>query len=384
MRYLITCLLAVITFSLSIAPTIAQQRGNRPPPTLVGDQIRQETASETTAIVGRFVSTRSGPIATRVAGAIDNVLVEVGDRVKAGQIIAELATDRLSAEVQRRKALLELTNARIKTAKASLKLAEQSLNRLERLRNSAAFSEALLADKQREVERAAAQVKEVEADNARALAELKLAQVDLDYSQVKAPYPGVVAERYVEIGGFVGLGAPIVTLIGDKALEIEAEAPTDRMGGVQPGATASVMLGAASSSIKVRAVLPRETGVSRTRTVRFGPLPAELEKLAIANAAVTIHIPVAAPESVVTIHKDAIIRRPAGAVAVFAKPDQEQEGLFKAEIKPVDLGSAVGRRFILKEGASPGDIAVIRGNETLRPNQAFKLASNKPTGISKR
>ena len=172
MRYLITCLLAVITFSLSIAPTIAQQRGNRPPPTLVGDQIRQETASETTAIVGRFVSTRSGPIATRVAGAIDNVLVEVGNRVKAGQIIAELATDRLSAEVQRRKALLELTNARIKTAKASLKLAEQSLNRLERLRNSAAFSEALLADKQREVERAAAQVKEVEADNARALAEL--------------------------------------------------------------------------------------------------------------------------------------------------------------------------------------------------------------------
>jgi hypothetical protein len=109
-----------------------------------------------------------------------------------------------------------------------------------------------------------------------------------------------------------------------------------------------------------------------------------LEKLAIANAAVTIHIPIAAPETVVTIHKDAIIRRPAGAVAVFAKPDQEQEGLFKAEIKSVDLGSAVGRRFILKEGASPGDIAVIRGNETLRPNQAFKLVGNQPTGMSKR
>ncbi len=384
MRYSILCLAALFLAYASINPAAAQQRGNRPPPALVGDEIVQEIASETAAVVGRFVSTRGGAVAARISGAVDAVSVEVGERVEAGQILAELATDRLSAEVQRRNALLELTKARIQTAKTTQKLAEQSLNRLERLRNSAAFSEALLSDKQLEAERAAAQVKEVEADYARALAELQLAKVDLEYSQVKAPYSGVVAERHTEVGGFVSIGAPVVTLIGDKALEIEVEAPTDRMGGVQPGAKATVTYGAASGEISVRAVLPRETGVSRTRTVRFGPLPKEIAKLAITNAAVTINIPVAAPEPVVTIHKDAIIRRPSGAVAVFAKPNEAEPGLFNAEIKPVELGAAIGRRFILIEGASPGDIAVVRGNETLRPNQTFKLVGNQPAGKSNR
>ncbi len=98
----------------------------------------------------------------------------------------------------------------------------------------------------------------------------------------------------------------------------------------------------------------------------------------------TINIPVAAPEPVVTIHKDAIIRRPSGAVAVFAKPNEAEPGTFNAEIKPVELGAAIGRRFILIEGASPGDIAVVRGNETLRPNQTFKLVGNQPAGKSNR
>ena len=72
----------------------------------------------------------------------------------------------------------------------------------------------LLADKQREAERAAAQVKEAQADYARSKAELKLADVDLAYSDVRAPYAGVVMERHVDVGGFVPLGGPVVSLLG--------------------------------------------------------------------------------------------------------------------------------------------------------------------------
>ncbi len=366
-------------FSVSYAAAEAQQR-SQPLPTLIGDEIRSETATEMSAVVGRFVSLRGGPVAARVGGAIDNVYVDVGDRVTAGQPMVGLDQSRLVAERDRRRAMLALASAKIGSAKASLRLASQAASRLARLRNSAAFSEALLSDKQREAERAAAEVKEAEADYARAAAELKVAELELDFGAVKAPYDGVVAERHVDVGAYVSLGAPVVTLVGDKALEIEAEAPTDRMAGVKPGALAEVSYGGVAAKAPVRAVLPRETGVSRTLTVRFGPLPAELEAVAIANAAVTVDIPATGGQSVVTVHKDAIVRRPSGPIVVVAAPAGGAADVYQADMREVRLGPAVGQRLVVFDGVAPGEAAVIRGNETLRPGQRFKLAARKDNG----
>lgn len=379
-RPLAAALLLALTFVAVSAE--AQQRRRPPPPMLVGDAVRMETASETAAVVGRFVSLRGGPVAARVNGAVDKVMVEVGDRVAEGDVLIVLASERLQAEHQRRRALVSLASARIRSAKASLRLAQQAARRLSRLKNSAAFSEARLSDRQREAERAAAQVREAEADYARARAELRLAEVDLAYGEVRAPYDGVVAERHVDVGGFVSMGAPAVTLVGDKALEVEAEAPSDRMGGVRPGAEATVSYRGVTASVSIRAVLPRETGVSRTRTVRFGPLPEQLAKVAIANAAVTVNIPVADAQSMATVHKDAIVRRAAGAFAVVAKPAGDKPGMYQAEMRRVRLGSAIGRRFTVLEGVAPGDVVVIRGNETLRPGQPFRLPPQGPAKAS--
>lgn len=363
--------------ALAIVAAAAFPAAAQPTPTLVGDAVVSESASETAAVVGRFVALRAGPIAARVGGAVDEVLAGVGERVKQGQPLVRLAVDRLQAEHRRRKALLSLAAARIKSAKASLRLAQQNADRLSKLRKSAAFSEALLADKQREAERAAAQVREAEADYGRAQAELKLAEVDLAYAEVRAPYPGVVTAKHVDVGGFVALGAPVVSMVGDRAFEIEAEAPSDRMGGVRPGAMAQVSYGGVDAAIPIRAALPQETGVSRTRTVRFGPLPSDLAKVAVANASLTVNIPIADARPVLTVHKDAILRR-GGAMVVVAKP--MEDGSFGADFRPVKLGQAVGGRFIVMGGVKADEIVVIRGNESLRPNSTFKLAPQPSSG----
>ena len=375
MRFMMTPILA--TAMLLFATSAEAQKRPRPLSTLVGDVVVQETSSEMVSVVGRFVSLRGGPVAARVGGAIDEVLVEVGDRVKKGQPMVRLALDRLKAERQRRRALLSLAAAKIKSAKATFKLAQQSAGRQLRLRTSVAFSEALLADRQREAERAAAQVKEAEADYGRFRAELKLADVDLAYAVVRAPYDGVVAERHADLGGFVALGAPVVTLVGERALEVEAEAPTDRMGSVRPGALAIVRYAGVAGKVPVRAVLPRETGLSRTRTVRFGPLPSEIQKVALANSSVTVDIPVADAQSVVTVHKDAVVRRASGPMVAVAKAIDGKPGQYQAEFRPVRLGPAIRSRFLVYSGVAPDDIVIIRGNESLRPGQAFKLASRK-------
>lgn len=368
----------VVLLALGLSGEAMAQGRKRPPPTLVGDAVRQETASETAPVVGRFVSLRGGPIAARIGGAVDDVLVGVGDRVEKDQPLIRIAQDRLKAEQTRRRALLNLSSARISSAKASLRLAQQSANRLARLRKSAAFSEALLADKQREAERAAAQVKEAQADYARAKAELKLADVDLAYSDVRAPYAGVVMERHVDVGGFVPLGGPVVTLLGAEAMEVEAEAPTERMGGAKPGAIATVRYGGVTAPVPVRAVIPRETGVSRTRPIRFGPLPPNLTAVAVANASVTVDVPVAEAQSVLTVHKDAVIRRGKDPSVMVARATDEA-GLYQAEPRTLRLGPAIGGRFVVLSGVGPGDIVVVRGNEGLRPGQPFKLAGD-PAG----
>lgn len=372
LRLVLTVLLA-LGFS---GDALAQRGGERPPPTLIGDAVRNETASETAPVVGRFVALQGGPVAARIGGAVDHVLVEVGDKVEKGQPLIRIAQDRLKAERARRRALLNLASARISSAKASLRLAQQSAERLARLRRSAAFSEALLADKTREAERAAAQVKEAQADYARSKAELTLADVDLAYSDVRAPYAGVVTERQVDVGGFVPLGGPVVSLLGIEAMEIEAEAPTERMAGAKPGAIVMVRYAGVSAPVPVRAVIPRETGVSRTRPIRFGPLPPELAAVAVANASVTVDVPVSDAQTVLTVHKDAVIRRGQDPSVMLAVTGDEP-GVYKAEMRTLTLGSAIGGRFVVLSGISAGDIVVVRGNEGLQPGQAFRLAVDK-------
>ena len=372
----------VPVLALGLSSAADAQGRKRPSPTLVGDAVRQETASETAAVVGRFVALRGGPIAARIGGAVDEVLVGVGDRVEKNQPLIRIAQDRLKAERARRRALLNLASARIASAKASLRLAQQAANRLARLRKSAAFSEALLADKQREAERAAAQVKEAQADYARSKAELNLADVDLAYSDVRAPYAGVVMERHVDVGGFVPLGGPVVSLLGVEAMEVEAEAPTERMGGATPGAIATVRYAGVTAAVRVRAVIPRETGVSRTRPIRFGPLPPNLAAVAVANASVTVDVPVAEAQSVLTVHKDAVIRRGKDPSVMVAR-GTDQAGVYEAEPRTLRLGPAIGGRFVVFSGIGPGDIVVVRGNEGLRPGQSFKLAGDKAAGPPK-
>lgn len=373
----LTILSLVLSLGLAafvVGPAVAQ--GGQPPPTLVGDAVRAGASGEMAPVVGRFIALRAGPIAARTGGAVDEVLVDVGDAVKQGQTLIRLATDRLKADQSRQAALVALASARIRSANASFKLAEQNASRLARLRSSAAFSEALLSDKQREAERAAAQVKEAQAELSSARADLTLANVNLAYAEVQAPYDGVITERHVDVGGFVALGAPVVNMVGARELEIEAEAPTDRISSLRPGSIAKVAHRGVTADVPVRAVLPRETGVSRTRTVRFGPLPAALGEVAIANASLSLQIPVGAAGATLTVAKDAIVRRPNGAVVIVAKPDPEAEGVYLAEPRPVQLGAAVGDRLTVLGGVAAGEIVVVRGNESIRPGQPFKLAPN--------
>ena len=74
-------------------------------------------------------------------------------------------------------------------------------------------------------------------------------------------------------------------------------------------------------------------------------------------------IPISSNQSYLTIHKDAILKREGLSLAYVVKEK-------KVEIRPLKLGEAVGNRFIVLNGVKENDLAVIKGNERLRPGQS--------------
>ena len=362
---------------LALAQPAAGQRAKRVA-VVVLDAVAKGPVHETVPVYGRLVSRRTGPVAARVRGAVAEIKVEVGDRVAVGALLARLVGETLDAERALKAAELEEYRARVKTADAQLALARQSLRRIERLRRSAAFSHARFEDKRREVERFRSAAAEVRAKVKQAKAELRMADIALSYTEIRAPYAGVVSKRHTEIGAFLNVGQPVVTLIDDTALEVEAEVPAVRIAGLSAGATVPAAFedGTGFTAI-VRAIVPEENALARTRTVRFAPrfAPRGVGRAVggavggtaapAVNQSVLLNIPVGAPRTIVSVHKDAVIRRQGGTI-VFTVIDG------KAALRPVRLGIAIAARFEVLEGLAPGELVVIRGNERLRQGQKVR------------
>jgi RND family efflux transporter MFP subunit len=341
-----------------------RRRGGRSgTPRVVVDRVIRGEVIETVSVYGRLVARQSGVIASLVRGGVAAVQVQIGDRVKKGDVIATLLTNTLDAERALKAAELKEFSAKVRTAGAQLGLAAQELERLERLRRSAAFSVARYQDKLREVERFKSSIAEARAKADQSRAQLMMANINLTNASILAPYDGVISQRHVEAGNYVSVGDKVVTLINDTSLEVEAEIPSFRLGGLTKNIAVTVRPEhSAPFQAHVRAVVPEENPLARTRTVRFVPtLPAGEIRVA-ANENVTLEIPSGAPRVTITVAKDSILQR-RGQTVVFVVEDG------KVRMQKVSVGDAFDARFEVKEGLKPGDQVVVRGNERLRNGQ---------------
>ena len=282
-------------------------------------------------------------------------------------MLVSLDADVLNASLDLARAEFSSAVARVDTARAGLALAEQTLARLEGLKDSAAFSQARYEDQLREVDRARAALTAAEADALRAQADKDLAEIALSYAKVRAPYAGAITMRHISPGDYVVTGAPVITMINDRDLEIEADVPNDRISVLSPGMSVDIEISAERRfSATVRAIVPEEKDRTRTRAVRFQPSGGEqvLHNLAV-NQSVVVHVPVTAGRMILTVSKDAILNRQGGTVVYVFK-----EGT--AELRPVELGISLGNRFEVRRGLSDGELVVIRGNERLLPGQEIR------------
>jgi RND family efflux transporter MFP subunit len=167
-------------------------------------------------------------IASQVAGRVVAMNVAEGDRVRAGQQLAQIEARPL--EEQRRAAA-----AALRQAKAALDAAEQNLSRTEKL-----FERGIAAGKEVEDARAARAAAEAGLEQARAA--LEAADRQLARAQVTSPIAGQVVKRFVGVGEQVdGTAAqPLVEVANVERVEAAAQVPAEHLGAVREGMAAEV------------------------------------------------------------------------------------------------------------------------------------------------
>lgn len=171
------------------------------------------TAPGSRSHVARIEAAQQAQVATRASGTLLRVPVDVGDRVRQGQVLAALD----DSDVQ----------ARIAAADAAVALAERTHGRVERLQADGAASPQELDEAQARLEAARAHLAEARAHAA--------------YVQVTAPFAGVVTARHADPGDLAVPGRPVLTLAADGAVTIAAELPSSERTGLEVGTSLGVV-----------------------------------------------------------------------------------------------------------------------------------------------
>ena len=122
----------------------------------------------------------------------------------------------------------------------------------------------------------------------------------------------------------------------------------------------------------VRAIVPDENPLTRTRPVRFTPrfVTGSGAGGPAANQSLVVRVPIAGPGAAASVHKDAVVSR-GGQSLVYVVNGTPQAA--RAEVRPIRIGESVGSRFVVLDGLRAGDLVVVRGNERITTGQAIRF-----------
>lgn len=178
-------------------------------------------------------------ISSELSGVVRSVAVAENQQVSQGQVLAELDTTRLAAQIERAEASAKSAEAKVADSRTTLKETEQALARAVQLQSRGMTTEQALEAATAARDRAQSAVDMAEANLAIAVADLKLQQADLVKSKIYAPVDGVVLTRSVNPGQTVAssMQAPVLFVIAADLRQMELKAAIDEadIGAVKAG-----------------------------------------------------------------------------------------------------------------------------------------------------
>lgn len=345
--------------ALILLPAAAQDRA-RP---VVVDEVAAGSGGSVLELSGSFVARRSATLSTELAGVVDKVHAELGDRVAAGDPL--LALDATLATLN-----LERLRAGVRQAEEEAKEAERVAAETAELLPSGAFPATVVETNQaraRSAQAALASQRAAAAEQAERVARHVL----------RAPFSGFVAQRFAELGEWIATGAPTFQLVNTEELWLEVELPQQSFGNLDPDRPVQLSADAdPTRSIEgwVDAAVPVGDPETRTMTVRVGIDNRDGALAPGMSGRATF--PLKGTGVSLRISRDALVRRPDGSSGIWIV--RGTEGQLRAEAARVEIGRTLGEFVEVESGVEAGDRIVVRGNESLVDGQAVRLVT--PTG----
>ncbi|HVI29512.1 efflux RND transporter periplasmic adaptor subunit [Hansschlegelia sp.] len=269
----------------------AESAAPAPPAITVATAVRREIA-QTITVTGTLVARDEIMVGAQIDGLrLVSYLVDIGDRVERGQVLARLDRDMLTTQLAqnasqraRAEAAIAQVRAAIAEAEASRVDAEAALTRAETLKRTGNVTEELLQTRQTAMRVAEARLRAQNenlrvAESEKALAEAQGREIELRLArtEVRAPAAGVVSDRAARVGQTVGMaGEPLFRLVRDGEVELEAEVTETRLHAVAAGQTARIQVAGFPDPVeaKVRLVAPTVDAATRLGKIKIA-LPAD-------------------------------------------------------------------------------------------------------------
>ncbi|MDH3760211.1 MAG: efflux RND transporter periplasmic adaptor subunit [Gammaproteobacteria bacterium] len=344
------CLLASWLLGAPLAS--AQQNA----PTVVVSRAAQSALIEEVPLTGTVVSPRIAELSTEVSGIVDQIGVELGDRVAAGQQILRLNSELEALTLDATRASTE--QARHELADARRRLAEaRKLGEIQ----SVSAAESIAAEVQIDV-----------ASLRRAQAEEKHQVARLQRHLLNAPFAGVISRKLVEQGEWIQPGQAVVELVALDELRIDFQAPQSVYEKIGDSTRLRIKLDALSGRRfdgRIERIIPVNDPISRTFLIRAALDQTGVRLAPGMSASGVLHLDNGV--SGVTVPRDAIIRYPDGRVTVWvAETDGEQARVRELRVQ---TGLGFGGRVAITSGLEAGALVVVRGNESLYEGQKVIL-----------
>ena len=309
--------------------------------------------------LGRLESDVDPRVAAEVSGRVLSIAVQAGQTVSQGEVLARLdaadyrlAVERASADLNRLEVLAEQQQRQVDRYRALVEENFFSVNALDEVETQLAATRAQIIA---------------------ARSGLAQARNNLDRTLVRAPAAGVIAQRLVSVGDYIGAGNPLFDLNTDQTLRVVLPFPEVLGSRLAVGQTLRL---SAPTAPEIRLEAP----ITEIRPV-IGPQNRAIEVLAEvrnpggwrAGGSVTGEVVLARREGAMVIPPLALVRRPSGSVVYVIAGEEAKE-------RAVELGVRTAEFIEIVEGLEAGEAVAVEGSYYLSNGAKVRQAQGQEQG----
>ncbi|MGH7133113.1 MAG: efflux RND transporter periplasmic adaptor subunit [Phycisphaerales bacterium] len=313
----------------------------------------------------------------QATGYIARRAVDIGARVRAGDLLAEIDIPLVEQDLRRATAALAEAQAERTRIEKNLDLARTTLERWKSIADTKAVSQQDIDERQAAYDALRASIDSAQATIESRRADVERIEQEKTFSRVVAPFDGVITARNIEVGDYIlgtgGAKTPLFSLVKSDTLRVYIDVPQAYAYSVRVGQKVKLAIREVTGRA-IEGTVTRTSGSldERTRTLRTEiQIPNAAGDL-LAGTYATVQLDVADAVSTVIVPGAAVIVRAEGAKVAIV---DEQK---RIQYLPVTVGRDLGTEVEITKGLGDASFVVVNLYDELQPGTVVEAIMPKP------